>query len=179
MKNISLLFMFIAVILAMSMPVIAKAENLLENPGFETGDTTGWSGGVDGSQAGYWVWDHDQRSGKWTAAAGSWTKEPTPIILSQEIPVKEGDKVVFSGWTSGQQDFAADSKACLKLEFLDGRGNVISSYESDSRRGVYKYVKDTVKGTAPAETDRASCIFYVVSTGGSATFDDAEAILTK
>lgn len=156
---------------------VFAGENMLINPGFETGDTTGWSGGVDTGQAGYWVWDHDQHSGNYTAASGSWTPEPTPIIISQEVTVNEGDEVTFSGWTSGQYDFAPDSTACLKVEFLDRYGNVISTSKSTPRSGTYPYVKDTVQAVAPAETDRVRCIFYVESTGGSATFDDAELII--
>lgn len=177
MKKLCLANLLLLAVLAVVCVTSFVWANALINPGFEDGDATGWSGGVDEAHGGYWVWDHDQRSGNYTAAAGSWSSDPTLIILSQEVAVEEGDQIVFSGWTSGQDDFTPDSEACLKIEFLDTYGNVILSRESRSRSGTYEYVKDSVEAAAPEEANIARCIFYVVSTGGSAVFDDAEIII--
>ena len=169
------LTMTIMVLFVFSFSMVQANE--LVNGGFEDSDMAGWLGEVDMSQGGYWLWDHDQHSGSYAAATGSWSQDLTPSSISQEVTVCEGDKVVFSAWTSGQHDFAFNSTACLKLEFLDAYGNIVSSCKSDVRSGVYSYVKDTVKGAAPAESNIVRCIFYVESEGGTATFDDAKVFI--
>ena len=178
----SLLFVAVALIV---FPSISQAD-LLTNPGFETGDFTGWEKSTDivNSWGDAWIWedarDHsgDIHSGTYCVGGGMGGGNPEGTIrVWQDVDVsgkcKAGDVVTFSAWTKGDGDFASGGTAWLELKFKDSGFNVIKTYKTKARNGVYDYVKDELSYPVPEGAVYVSAVFIVHSFGGSVGMDDA------
>ena len=99
----------------------ADGTNLLANPGFETGDTTGWLGGGGGPVIGAPA----AKAQDGTLAAT--IKSPGGVgIASQSFPIMPGDEVSLSGFLLTEIDnVPGGSFGLYKIEFKDADGNVL------------------------------------------------------
>jgi len=179
---VNLLFIVVALV---AFPLTSQAD-LLDNPGFETGDFTGWEKSADivNSWGDAWIWedsgDHlgDIHSGTYCVGAGMGGGNPEGTVsVWQDVNIKckcqDGDVLTFSAWTKGDGDFASGGTAWLELEFKDSELNVIKTYKSRTRDGVYDYVKDELSCPVPEGAVYVTAVFVVHSFGGSVGMDDA------
>ncbi len=179
---LNLLFVAVALV---AFPVTSQA-NLLENPDFETGDFTGWEKAMNSvsSWGDAWIWedagDHsgDIHSGTYCIGAGMGGGNPEGTVsVWQDVNIRgecqEGDVITFSAWTKGDGDFVSGGTAWLELEFKDSGLNVIKTYKTTPRNGVYDYVKDELSCPVPEGAVYVSAVFVVYSFGGSVGMDDA------
>lgn len=182
MRLVNLLF---AAVVLVAFPLTSQA-NLLDNPDFETGDFTGWEKATDSvnSWGDAWIWedagDHagDVYSGTYCIGAGMGGENPEGTVsVWQDVNIRgkcqEGDVITFSGWTKGDGDFASGGTIWLELEFKDSGLNVIKTYKTNPRNGVYDYVKDELSCPVPEGAVYVSAVFVVHSFGGSVGMDDA------
>ena len=111
----------------LSVTSITRA-NLLTNPGFETGDFTGWStfgpgwrisGGADANTGSFGVVDDIFA-----------TDTPGFRGVSQVIPATPGTEYTGGVWIRGVNIETGNTEAWLELQFLDGSNGVLLQLQS-------------------------------------------------
>lgn len=108
--------------------------NVLENPGFETGDGSGWTRSGDNT----YVHSRTERpvhSGMYVfKVLGQSTGSSNDPGAYQELPVLPGQRFRAAGWAMHPADdrLAGENRAWLEVSFRDAAGNALSMYRSDS-----------------------------------------------
>ncbi len=175
-------------VVIVAMPAIAKAANLLENPGFELE-------GLEGpSQAAGWdIWmgerlNEFQRSGNWSLHSWAFDGEGDGGAW-QAMPVSAGNKVSFKGYLMSPKEggyhkspLTGGAEAFLEIEWFQG-DTKLASIKSDILKGDSDWKLYSVTGTAPAGIDSARFVCKIKTISGSSGdiyFDDLDAsIVTK
>lgn len=185
MKYIYPLLMAVVIVV---MPAIAKAANLLENPGFELENN------VDSSKAAEWdTWmgerlNEFQRSGNWSLHSWAFDGEGDGGAW-RAVPISSGTKVCFKGYLMSPKEgsyhkspLAGGAEAFLEIEWFEGETK-LGSTKSDILKGASDWTLYAVTGTAPAGTDSARFVCKVKTISGSSGdiyFDDLDvSIVTK
>ncbi len=185
MKYISL---FLMAVLIVAMPVIAKAANLLENPGFELEDN------VDLSKAAEWdTWmgerlNEFKRSGDWSLHSWAFDGDGDGGAW-RAVPISAGTKVCFKGYLMSPKEggyhkspLTGGAEAFLEIEWFQG-DTKLASIKSDILKGGSDWKLYSVTGTAPAGTDSARFVCKIRTAPGSSGdiyFDDLDvSIVTK
>jgi hypothetical protein len=109
-------------LLAVSSGNTAASGNLLTNPGFETGDTTGWSS-VGGDLSRVPVSNTGEMGAQLTSDG-----QDTVAKMWQDVPVEAFAKYQLSGW-SNLNDPSVDH-VNLQIQWLDQAGGLIGTENS-------------------------------------------------
>ncbi|MDD5072299.1 MAG: hypothetical protein PHX64_04515 [Candidatus Omnitrophica bacterium] len=159
---------------------VNAADNLLLNPGFESGtDITadnwnGW-GGVERL-------NEFKHGGDW--CLHDWAADGTDNRGAyQDVKVTPGTKLVFTGYVmvpneSGmhKSPLVGGAQGFLEIEWFQGETK-LDSIKSESVTGATDWKQLSVSGTVPVGADMARFVVKVTSVGGSsgdAYFDDLE-----
>jgi hypothetical protein len=150
------------------------ADNLLQNPGFETGNFTNWTvGGTAPSGVGpvgtpipaYFSGTVIVHSGSYAAYAAVDT-EGQSLILSQTVPVVPGNTYDIGFWMGFGGVHVGDGGSAITV-------NGVNHYVSGGQNSTYEFWDTT--WTAPAGVTNATVTFNLAASGtGSAgiSFDD-------
>lgn len=124
------------VLFAALLPGAASAQNLLTNPGFETGGTapSGWSTWPPGAPGVAYVWSSlDPCSGSRCAEVSSTTTFFG--MWRQELPVTGGALYTYSGWIETEN--VAQAGACtLQAVFRDAANAILEFVDLGSHDGT-------------------------------------------
>ena len=169
-----------AAVLVFSQSYVKAADNLLVNPGFESGtdinsDSWGQWGGVERL-------NEFKHGGDW--ALHDWASDGTADRGAfQDISTTAGTKYVFTGYIMSPNEsgmhkspLAGGGQAFLEIEWYKGDSK-LGSIKSDSVKGATDWKQLSVSGAAPDGADKARFVVKVTSTAGSSGdiyFDDLE-----
>jgi hypothetical protein len=160
------------------------ADNLLLNPGFESGsDITAdsWSpwGGCERL-------NEYKHGGEW--GLHGWADDGTGDKgVYQDIKTTPGTKFVFTGYLMSPNESGmhkspiTGGEAFLEIEWFQG-DTKLSSIKSDSLKGASDWKQFSISGTVPASVDTARFVVKVKSEAGSSGdvyFDDLEVTQAK
>ncbi|MHA1973531.1 MAG: hypothetical protein ACTSW1_11090 [Candidatus Hodarchaeales archaeon] len=148
----------------LSFDYMSKGENLLINPGFETGDTTGWD--VNASYVTV-VTDVSNASEGNSYAAINGTEG---FLVSQNVSITGGRVVTFSVKATGVTE---ENFWTLRLEAYNSTGHLITftgasdstSLEQDEKGYAFNQI---VRWTTPVNTSYIRAIFWGRDTGPNA-----------
>ena len=145
------------------------AANLLTNPGFETGDLTGWeqSGWYTGTGA-------DANSGTYGGAYAVPSGSPAGdyYVMLQYVPVTAGETYEASMWN--RTVIFNTSKSFLEVVFHDSSGGWIGQTGTTPVSTTTAYTEYSLDAlVAPAGAVTASIRAVVHTTGSAATTDNA------
>ncbi len=151
----------------------ANAQNLLINPGFETGDFTGWNQSSPGA-FGVYSFPTPVHGGTYQAfiqsSAGS---SPNYAFIYQDVAGSAGQTYTASVWA---RNYAAYPETMqLAMEFHDVNGYYISQAPVQQTINT-TYTQLVTSAVAPAGTAKVRIVLLVYSTSGAtgvANFDDA------
>ena len=152
---------------------LAKAkilgENLLENPGFETGDETGWTQGGTGSMS---VQAVTVKYGTYAADINPDAGQVYFIFNTDHVPCYADRRVRVQAWMKADADIAS---SWLNLFWLDAAGVYLSETISPDYGGNYDWAFRKHVATAP---DGAYFVQAVVrlQSGGAAGHGYADSV---
>lgn len=138
--------------------VVGSFENLLANPGFETGTMEGWTVQTDGGIPDNWIiQDTLPRSGAYCARYEATNQTSTTSVVNGaglSSPVghprcAEGDRFYFEAWTRGW-GLAPYNRGRLAMWFRAADGSALTSHTSGTTAAGSPYTKLSVEGVAPA-----------------------------
>lgn len=91
-------------VLAAAIGSVACADNLLVNPGFETGDLTGWNVIPSDANSNLWVAEFGlAHSGNWSLNFGASGDPVTDDYIYQDVITTPGEHYTFSAWVVGNE----------------------------------------------------------------------------
>ncbi|MBL8878001.1 MAG: hypothetical protein JNG88_02685 [Phycisphaerales bacterium] len=157
-----------ALSVAISCCAASKADNLLTDPGFESGNLTAWGTNWLPDQSGAIVTStaaHAGTFGLWIYTAAGYSGEAFATVF-QETSAAPGDSVVASAYIrtpSSGTEWAPGSYACVRLQYLAGTGAILASYDSPhltTSNTTYDAPYIVNAPPAPAETThvRFTCV---------------------
>ncbi|MEJ5238043.1 MAG: family 16 glycosylhydrolase [Limisphaera sp.] len=106
--------------------------NTLANPGFETGDWSGWTR-FGGNTYLHNRTERPVHTGMYVFKVfGQFTGAPNDSGVSQELPVLPGQRFRAAGWVMNPADdrLAGENHAWLEVSFRDAAGNTLAVYRS-------------------------------------------------
>lgn len=144
--------------------------NLLENPGFETGDLTSWSTDHASAQ----VQPSNPHSGAYGAQGTGTGSNIT--VMHQVQPVEGGAQYYLAGWVKNSTGTGA---AGYRVTWLDENSLLISTASAYSAAST-SYSKKSLVATAPANAVTGQ-FSLTIRSGNYATvyFDDCEFYCTN
>lgn len=159
---------------------VNAADNLLLNPGFESGSeiaSDSWTQWGDVERL-----NEFKHGGDW--ALHDWAADgEADRGAFQDIKTTPGTKLVFTGYVmvpneSGmhKSPLAGEAQGFLEIEWFQGETK-LGSIKSESVTGATDWKQLSVSGTVPDGADMARFVVKVTSVGGSsgdAYFDDLE-----
>ncbi len=179
MKKLYLATMVIMAAALIALPSTAQA-NLLSNPGFETGNISGWT---------TWNATSTVSSTENHTTSGTYSANPglsgNPGYLYQDLAskVSVGDPLNFTGWikTVGLTNI----DAFLRMEFMDDsyvhKGT--SPIESAHRSGTTGWTQLSISGTVPSGATKVNVGLGLWNPSGTpsgqAYFDDGVAVVPE
>jgi hypothetical protein len=179
---------------AVVFPVIARAQKVLTNPGFETGTATG-NGDVGGAPGWSTFGNVFNTSAPNPAPVGPHAgtgalKEfgtfPGVSGAFQEVPASPGQIWTATGFglNASSDPMQADNFGELKLSFRSGSSEILgvdgTHIDVNTPQNVWTPLLTT--GTAPAGTTSVQIFALFVqpaTAGGSASFDDISAVVPE
>ncbi|MBN1765732.1 MAG: carbohydrate binding domain-containing protein [Sedimentisphaerales bacterium] len=160
-----------ALLILLFIPYYANAQNLLENPGFETGTTSGWSN-FAGCSIGVSTTPH---TGTYSALVSNRSETWQGIRQSIETLINDGQTCTISGWV--RLDNAASDSVGLTVHQTDDNG---TSYHPVSwvtaQDDTWTYISGDF--TLDVTGTLTSLFFYFEGPAAGVNFyvDDAELI---
>jgi len=149
-----------------------QAQNLLINPGFETGDLTGWSDDTI-NFFGVYNFPSPVYDGTYQAFIESYASSPYYAYMYQDVAGSAGQTYTASVWG---RDYAAFAETMqLAMEFHDVNGYYISQAPVQQTINT-TYTQMLTSAVAPAGTAKIRIVLLVYSASGAtgaANFDDA------
>jgi len=145
--------------------VCAAQAGEVINPGFETGDLTGWTTFGGGWRTSGWVGDEfsDFHRGTMGAVCDVDIRKTNEWrVLSQEIAVQEGGRYSGGAWVRATA--VQSSESYVELQFLDANTNVLEHFQSphvQADQGFTFMALDGVEAPKGARTVRLSGIVHV------------------
>ncbi len=162
------LFINVGLLLALNCPL--RAQNLLQNPGFE--NEGGWNAYESSSLRNMWR-SHD--GGEFNAGLlGLWSESGLNAMVEQrDVPVQEGNPYMFQGWVWADLGWVP-LEQYMKVVFFDAEQQVIQE-DVKPLKGIHPFwslVK--FKVVAPKDAVSAAVSFGAsnVSVYGALTIDD-------
>lgn len=159
------------VAIAVSLSASAQA-NLLANPGFETGDTTGWFHWCMNSA----ITDKEKHAGVYSVGLGLPGEYDKGALIQEVTTGFSADKPLYASvWLKTEN---LDADAYLKLEFWGADGNLIRSVNGKIYKGTNAWTKADISVSAvPADTERVKVLLQLNNTKGKGStgkvyFDD-------
>ena len=159
--------------------LFAQAEETMQNPGFEDGET-GWYNWNVGQSSGEISGTHTH-SGAWAAQRDIYGKGMG--CFGQILPVLPGEMVSCRAWVFNpkKEKLSAGAEVYLRIEFWNDKDEPLKAGHMDSRHlaaATNDWTLLKVQATAPPETAQARILAYNLGRGetakGTAYFDDFE-----
>jgi len=166
MRKFSVVFMLISAIVLMPVMALYAQSTKLQNGDFETGDLTGWSGGLPNSQV-----QSDEKHGGDYAFEINGYLGPGFSALYQQIAVTNGQVVEFKGWIKIDLFTSAGEGAGIGLK-IEGAG---INKEIKLDEPTSGWVEISVSGTATTNGTVSCMIFEWNASNVVAYFDDLTA----
>jgi len=163
---------------ALSLAASAHAQNLLSNPGFETGDFSSWSTNVDP------VWDAVDTNSPHSGTYGAYFGNPatTGSWIYQDFPTVAGRTYTISFWYQAEPDPNNVSEPS-ELQVLFGSGSLIGTLGSCSGNCIWdsallatSWTQVTLTVTATSSTSRIE--FLAADQVAFIDLDDVSAALS-
>ena len=170
--------MLISFFFALSLAASAHAQNLLSNPGFETGDFSSWSTNVDP------VWDAVDTNSPHSGTYGAYFGNPatTGSWIYQDFPTVAGRTYTISFWYQAEPDPNNVSEPS-ELQVLFGSGSLIGTLGSCSGNCIWdsallatSWTQVTLTVTATSSTSRIE--FLAADQVAFIDLDDVSAALS-
>jgi len=140
-------------------PFEKHAENALENPGFETGDLTGWDAGGWGSVA---IDSTTKYSGNYSAKITTPANQPTTIRSTKLVPVHPGQTIQLVAVLKADANI---KNSYLRAWFQNAEGKSFKELISEDFGGNYDWTVKKFVCTVPDGAAYVRFVYYVV--GGS------------
>lgn len=135
------------------------AGNIVRNPGFETGDDTGWIGSGVGSWS---VQGVTKKYGSYAADLEPDAGLAFTIYSANVIPCYTGRRVRVQAWMKADVNIAA---SFIRIYWYDGAGAVIGYTASPDWGGNYDWTFRKMVATAPDEAEAFGLQFRFISGG--------------
>ena len=143
-------------------------QNLLQNPGFESGNTnwnTGWGNATAvNNNTHNWTTLYSMRVG--TGEGGAY----------QEVPAVPNEKYTLTGWCKPTVN---DGASILGVQAFDSDGNWISSFQPAVYMSGTSYAQYTLDFTTPANTAKVRAYVYKSPGSGGYLYADDLCLLRK
>jgi len=150
---------------------IFTAFDYVENSSFEAGGTYWYAGGVSGattiSTTAPWAGNHSAKINL-TESGGAW-------ILSEDIPVKEGERLTLSGFVKTVD--VAGTGARVQVQYYDQSYNYLGFNAAKLQTGTQDYTRYAIATTAPTGAAYAIVFGNVISSTGTAYFDNIKLVM--
>ena len=148
--------------------VVARAENLLKNPGFEeelTGENWAPVWGTFSRE----TWNTPPEGTSAAYLRGTWCGAGDGGGVIQSVPAVPGTVYAVSASFYLDNGFTAASQV-LKLEFFDNAGKVLEAF-TNSLTGLVdkKWTEESITAQSPAGTKRMQVVFEATGVGGEGT----------
>ena len=161
---------------ALSLAASAHAQNLLSNPGFETGDFSSWSTSLDP------VWDAVDGNSPHSGVYGAYFGNPESSWIYQDFPTVAGATYTISFWYQAELDPNNVSQPS-ELQVLFGSGSLTGTLGScsgsciwDSALLATSWTQVTLTVTATSSTSRIQ--FLVTDQVAFIDLDDVSVTLS-